>query len=104
MGLLGEVSRLAAQDGAVVLRETITPSEVSYIKDYTVKHAGLEILKKVSPETMEWEQLELLFGTHKEWSRSATPYPEAYYLFLAKCAQGESGGSVDAEAGQTPSS
>lgn len=84
--LLGEMSRLASS-GMIILRETTTPWKVVYVNDIA-KHLGLKILAKVTPaDALEWEQLELFYGTHKEWSRSNNPYPESHYLFLANTAQ-----------------
>lgn len=81
--LLGEMSRLAG-DGVIVLRETLTPSEVRYV-NYVASHLGLETLAEVTPrDSFAWERLESFYGTHKEQSSSSDPRPDGYYLFLAQ--------------------
>jgi hypothetical protein len=88
MGLLTEMSRLTSPQGVVILRETITPDQSSFLHEsaqwYTAEYAGLQVLGRVAPYTMDWEELELFYGTHKEWAQSAVPPSEAFYLFLAK--------------------
>ncbi len=85
--MLGETARLVADNGVIVLRETITPWKVVWMDDKTLAEAGLETVERIRPEdTTEWENLEQVYGTHSgiiEYN----PYPSAYYLFLAKAAR-----------------
>ncbi|HVX57928.1 MAG TPA: hypothetical protein VHA37_09460 [Candidatus Saccharimonadales bacterium] len=84
--LLQEMSRLITHDGLVVVRETITPANAVFLQEYIVKHAGLTILKRVElEEALDWEQLELFYGTHREY---ANPYQEgSFYLFMGRTAE-----------------
>lgn len=84
--LLGEMSRLAG-DGIIILRETLTPSEVTYV-NHIASHLGLETLTEVTPlDSFTWERLESFYGTHKGQSSSINPRPDGYYLFLAQVVQ-----------------
>ena len=78
--LLDEVGRLTAEQGMVVIRETITPLNAQHsLTKIALQNAGLKAAKCYSPTDEKWESLEAVYGAGKRYWHS-----DRFYQFLIK--------------------
>lgn len=81
--LLNEATRLTKIGGRIVLRETITPNSVMYLKKELFEECGLNIIAKIESETAGdlWDQLERVY---KGDPTSIPPRVGSYFYILEK--------------------
>jgi hypothetical protein len=80
--LLGEVSRLIAEDGVMVIRETESPRRAHrHLKRRSLRRVGLQTIgTRITPGDKEmWERLEARYRASKRFDKGLS-----YYQFLAK--------------------
>lgn len=80
--LLQEVARLTKDTGRVILRETITPINLSYLGGRASRAAGLRVDGRIDFGTDDWVVLEALYGNDRPIDEAYQP--EAYYALLSK--------------------
>ncbi len=80
--LLKEAARIIEKGGVIIIRETITPQNSSYLTEELIREMGLQIEEAVEPDDIErWQMLEKVY---KAEPANVAPEPGSYYLFLSK--------------------
>lgn len=81
--LLNEAARIVADDGVVIIRETITPVNTQLHLEELFHEAHMTVLDRITPEDTQWSALQERFSYEPSYSNGS------YYLFLKKSGSNE---------------
>lgn len=77
-----ELARVVAPAGRIILRETITPKEIKYLKS-ALAISGLSRVATITPQCKEWTQLEKVYDCDYDPFYSCIS-KSSFYMFLQK--------------------